>query len=83
MRLAPVLMAALVEMACSLLTMDASNLINFKSPCLNSSNAWDFSLNIARIESRDLHLSTILAGSVTHDCGDLDQCVWSTLPRPH
>jgi hypothetical protein len=76
------LMAVLVEMACSLLTIDVSNLINFGSPCLNSSNAWDFSLNIARIESRDSHLLSILASSVTHDYGDLGQCIWCTLPRP-
>jgi hypothetical protein len=60
-RLAPALIAVLVEMGCSPLTMDVSNLINFGSPCLNSSNAWDFFLNIARIESGDSHLSSILA----------------------
>ena len=57
-RLAPAPMAALVEMACSPLTMDVSNLINFGS-CLNSSRAGDFSLNIARIESGD---------SIEHSC---------------
>ena len=62
-RLGPVLMTALVEMACSALTTGASHLINFGSPFLNSSNAWDCSLNIARIESVDSHLSSILASS--------------------
>jgi len=62
-RLGPVLMTALVEMACSALTTGASHLINFGSLFLNSSNAWDCSLNIARIESGDSHLSSILASS--------------------
>ena len=38
-KLAPALMAALVEMACSPLTMGVSHLINFGSPFLNSSKS--------------------------------------------
>jgi hypothetical protein len=60
-RLPPALMAALVEMARSPLTMGVSHLFNFGSPFLNSSNAWDCSLNIARISSDDWHLSMAAA----------------------